>query len=210
MKYIIAIIALCAVMSTSAQNKTFTVNGQTFEMVKIEGGTFKMGVPLSLDKTNYYTKCRPVHDVTLSTYYVGKFPVTQKLWSAVMGELDCPSLIWGDNFPVDNITWYDDAPSSNRTYPWTKPREWSAVEVDKEKANQLGIYGVDTGLKEWCSDYYDEEYYAKSPKIDPRGATSGDERSIRQFSYDPPFTRFGESPRHSNSSITMRLALNIK
>lgn len=57
-------------------------NGFAFEMILVEGGEFYMG---GNDKTAYDWE-KPVHRVKLDTYYVGKFPVTQALWKAVMGE----------------------------------------------------------------------------------------------------------------------------
>ncbi len=78
---------------------TIEVGGVSFVMVEVEGGTFAMGnsgVGSNLDES-------PVHDVTLSTYYIGETEVTQELWGAVMG--DNPSYNVGDNKPVDNISW---------------------------------------------------------------------------------------------------------
>ncbi|MGM9693031.1 MAG: SUMF1/EgtB/PvdO family nonheme iron enzyme, partial [Alloprevotella sp.] len=58
--------------------KTFTVNGISFEMVFIEGGTFMMGC-------NDEYRSKPQHQVTLSNYYIAKTEVTQELWETVMG-----------------------------------------------------------------------------------------------------------------------------
>ena len=57
----------------------YTVNGVTFKMVEVEGGTFMMGVDQQLG--NAY----PAHEVTLSTFSIGQTEVTQELWVAVMG-----------------------------------------------------------------------------------------------------------------------------
>jgi len=45
----------------------------------------------------------PVHRVALSSYRIGKYPVTQAQWVAVMGTN--PSHYKGDNLPVDNVSW---------------------------------------------------------------------------------------------------------
>ena len=49
---------------------------------------------------------RPVRRVTLSDYHIGKYPVTQALWRAVMG--NNPSHFSGnDNLPVEKVSWFD-------------------------------------------------------------------------------------------------------
>ena len=82
----------------------FTVNGVSFEMVRVEGGTFRMGAT-SEQGTDAYDWEKPVHSVTLSSYYIGKTEVTQALWQAVMGSN--PSNFKGSNLPVECVSWND-------------------------------------------------------------------------------------------------------
>ena len=82
----------------------FTVNGVSFEMAHVEGGTFRMGAT-SEQKDDADSDEKPVHSVTLSSYYIGKTEVTQALWQAVMGSN--PSDIKGDNLPVECVSWND-------------------------------------------------------------------------------------------------------
>ena len=86
------------------ENKTFTVNGVTFEMVAVKGGTFTMGAT-SEQRRNAYDDEMPTHSVTLSDYYIGKFEVTQELWEAVMGSN--PSSFKGSKLPVEQVRWDD-------------------------------------------------------------------------------------------------------
>ena len=92
-----------ASMTTAFGNKTFTVNGVTFEMITIKGGTFTMGC------TSEWSDCweneMPTHSVSLSDFYIGKFEVTQELWQAVMG--NNPSYFKGNNLPVEQVSWND-------------------------------------------------------------------------------------------------------
>ena len=62
---------------------TFTVNGVSFTMVYVEGGTFTMGASAS-DKQAWDHE-KPAHKVTVSSYCIGQTEVTQQLWQAVMG-----------------------------------------------------------------------------------------------------------------------------
>lgn len=64
---------------------TDTINGVTFNMVQVEGGTFTMGSTyLDAWIGDAYTDECPSHKVTLSDYYIGETEVTQALWEAVM------------------------------------------------------------------------------------------------------------------------------
>ena len=56
-------------------------------MVYVEGGTFMMGAtPEQKEITRYLDRSIPVHQVTLSSYSIGRYEVTQEEWEAVMGE----------------------------------------------------------------------------------------------------------------------------
>ena len=75
------------------------------EMVFVEGGTFQMGAT-SEQGSDAYGDEKPVHSVTLSDFYIGKYEVTQAQWKAVMGKN--PSHFTGkDNRPVENVSWED-------------------------------------------------------------------------------------------------------
>ena len=75
------------------------------EMVKVEGGTFSMGAdPLSsAKKYDIGVNEGPVHNVTLRSFYIGKFPVTQRYWSAIMGYNHSEKQ--DDSFPVAPVSW---------------------------------------------------------------------------------------------------------
>ena len=71
-------------------------------MVYVEGGTFTMGA--TSEQQNPEDDEKP-HRVSLSSFYIGKYEVTQALWKAVMGSN--PSHWKGDNLPVENVSWND-------------------------------------------------------------------------------------------------------
>jgi formylglycine-generating enzyme required for sulfatase activity len=75
-------------------------------MVFVEGGTFQMG------STNGYDDEKPVHTVTVKSFYMGKYEVTQKEWVAIMGSN--PSNFKGDNLPVEQVSWNDAIEYCNR------------------------------------------------------------------------------------------------
>ena len=83
------------------EDLTFNVDGVSFKMIAVEGGTFKMGCNDFRVNVNEKT----IHNVTLSSYYIGETQVAQALWKAVMG--NNPSYFKGDNLPVENVSWDD-------------------------------------------------------------------------------------------------------
>lgn len=83
---------------------TFTVGSVSFNMVAVDGGTFRMGATYELlgDATDSE---KPDHSVTLSSFRIGETEVTQELWQAVMGTN--PSAHQGARLPVEQVSWVD-------------------------------------------------------------------------------------------------------
>lgn len=73
-------------------------------MVYVEGGTFMMGATKEQGKDAYDDE-KPYHQVTLSSFSIGKFEVTQEEWEAVMGSN--PSKYKGAKLPVECVSWED-------------------------------------------------------------------------------------------------------
>ena len=88
----------------ATSNQTFTVNGVSFTMVGVQGGTFMMGATSEQGRfDNNWVK--PVHQVTLNSFMIGETEVTQELWQAVMGSN--PSKFKGNKRPVECVSWDD-------------------------------------------------------------------------------------------------------
>jgi len=66
-------------------------------MVLVEGGTFQMGGGDNDEKS--------MHTVTVSSFNINKYEVTQKEWQEVMG--NNPSNFRGENLPVETVSWFD-------------------------------------------------------------------------------------------------------
>ena len=105
-----AILAMTAALFMAAAPAAFARDGG---MVRVDGGTFQMGqCPSGSNVT-------PVRAVTVSGFWMGRFPVTQGEWYDVMGTR--PShftgeMNWGGNpvagvnwrnLPVENVSWFD-------------------------------------------------------------------------------------------------------
>jgi formylglycine-generating enzyme required for sulfatase activity len=82
------------------KTRSYTANGVTFEMVVVDGGTFRMGWDDGRDEE------KPAHEERVASFAIGKTEVTQALWKAVMGKN--PSYYNnGGNYPVENVRWTD-------------------------------------------------------------------------------------------------------
>ena len=72
------------------------------DMVFVAGGTFLMGA--TIEQLGDAAKDEaPTHQVTLDSFYICKYQVTQSLWEEVMGHN--PSYFKGENLPVENVSW---------------------------------------------------------------------------------------------------------
>jgi formylglycine-generating enzyme required for sulfatase activity len=75
------------------------ISENDFEMVFVKGGNFQMG-------GNENEEEKPIHLVTLSDFYIGKYEVTQKQWREIMGT-DPSYFINCDDCPVEQVSWND-------------------------------------------------------------------------------------------------------
>ena len=72
-------------------------------------------------------------------------------------------------------------------YPWgEKPdldyanvNSFGIMPVQSLKANGYGLYDMIGNVWEWCSDWYDENYYSSSPRENPAGPAAGKTRVLR-------------------------------
>ncbi|MDO4802020.1 MAG: formylglycine-generating enzyme family protein [Prevotellaceae bacterium] len=115
-------------------NKVFTVKGVSFTMLPVAGGTFQMGATPEQEKP--YSDEKPVHSVTLSSYYIGETEVTQELWEAVMGSN--PSNFKGGNNPVEQVSWNDSQEFISRLNAATGQRFRLPTEAEWEYAARGG------------------------------------------------------------------------
>ena len=106
--FMVAVLACLAASGQQPNVKQITVNGVSFNMVQVEGGRFNMGGTCEQFATNLRPEDDeyPIHVVSLDDFYIGETEVTQRLWTAVMG--DNPSSFTGDlDMPVERVMWIE-------------------------------------------------------------------------------------------------------
>ena len=94
------------------QTYTETVNNVGIDMVRVPAGKFLMGSPANEEGRDKNDEGQGPHEVSVSSFYMGKYEVTQAQWRAVSAlpkvkdDLPSdPSNFKGDNLPVEQVSW---------------------------------------------------------------------------------------------------------
>ena len=170
-----------------------------FNLVLVKGGTFQMG------STKGRSNEKPVHSVTLSDFYIGKYEVTQAQWQAVIGT-NPSSNKKGGNYPVERVSWNDCQEFIRKINNATGEQFRLPTEAEWEYAARGG------NVWEWCGDWYGSDYYENSPGDNPVGPESAQYRVLRGGSFVSTYSevlrcsvRFSGWPVYRSSDIGFRL-----
>ena len=112
----------------------FTVEGETFKMIFVEGGTFIMGNGIYGDNVS--------HEVELGDYYIGETVVTQSLWKVIMG--NNPSHFKGEgSLPIECVSWNESQKFIRKLNSVTGKKFRLPTEAEWEYASRGGIQSND-------------------------------------------------------------------
>jgi formylglycine-generating enzyme required for sulfatase activity len=150
------------------------------EMVAIPSGKFMMGSPQS--EHDRYDDENPQHEVKVSSFFMGKYPVTQVQWrlianmSLVEQELDPePSDFKGDNLPVEKVLWRQTqefcarlSRATGRSYRLPTEAEW---EYACRAGTSTPFYFGDT-ITGKLANYYSDLIYQRETKVELRNKTT--------------------------------------
>jgi formylglycine-generating enzyme len=78
---------------------------------------------------------------------------------------------------------WGDEPPAEKSYIGCDPATGGPLRVGANDPNGFGLYDMSEGLHQWCSDFYDYDYYRSSPERNPQGPAAGQRRSSRGGSW---------------------------
>ena len=110
--------------------------------------------------------------------------------------------------------WGDDAPET-RPFAGYDPITGGPAPVGANEPNGFGLFDMSEGVHQWCSDYYDYNYYSISPERNPQGAASSQRRASRggswrhQIKFSRCAARSSLPPSFRYSDYGFRVALTL-
>ena len=167
--------------------KGFDQKSSDTGMVFVEGGTFWMGCDSTDTLINYCPDSEiPRHQVSLKSFYIAKYEVTQKLWKGVTGTLPSgvdSSCGIGDNYPVYSVSWdnvnaFIDSlkVKTGKNYRLPTEAEWEYAARGGNKSKGF-MYSGSNDIDEVAWHYVDKNSSAK-----PVGAKLPNELGIYDMS----------------------------
>jgi formylglycine-generating enzyme required for sulfatase activity len=168
------------------------------DMVQIPGGTFLMGSPK--DELDNYEDEQPQHSVTVPSFFMGRYPITQAQWRLVAGYPEVErelkpdaSEFKGENRPVEQVSWQDAVEfcqrlsvQTSRSYRLPSEAEW---EYACRAGTQTPFHFGET-LTDELANYNATKVYGRGVEGEYRGETT----EVGQF---PP-NNFGLHDMHGN------------
>ena len=161
----------------------YTVGDVSFEMVEAPAGNFTMGI--SSDNRRKVTR-GIAQPVALDGFAFSKEPVSQALWTEVMGKN--PSQVQVPSAPVDMVSWEDARVFLKKLGKRTGKAFYFPTEAQWEYAQKLSADKGFTAVAEWCLDSYDEvpedqtkdDYFSPmSLMVNPRGPKEWGQKVVR-------------------------------
>jgi formylglycine-generating enzyme required for sulfatase activity len=181
-------------------------NGVSLDMVLIPGGTFLMGSPQ--DEPERRDSESPQHEVTVPSFFMGKYPVTQAQWKALAALPKVnqvlkpnPSDFKGSDRPVENVSWHDAtefcrrlAQKTSRPYRLPSEAEWEYAARARTTTPFYFGETITTDLANYDGTDDDQRGWSGSYGRGPKGIYRQETTTVGSFSANA----FGLYDMHGN------------
>jgi len=150
------------VPATDTLSKTFIEPTTGMEFVLIKGGCYQMGNTFG----DGFQFEKPVHEVCINDFYIGKHEVTQGQWKTIMGHNPSYFSNCGNNCPVEQVSWNDIQnfvdkliSRNNKVYRLPTEAEWEYVCRGGGKDDKYSGTSSDSELRNYA--WYKYAWYYK-------------------------------------------------
>jgi formylglycine-generating enzyme required for sulfatase activity/tRNA A-37 threonylcarbamoyl transferase component Bud32 len=150
------------------------------ELVEIAGGTFLMGSPeTEAERWDYES---PQHEVKIAPFLMGRYPITQSQWQAVIGRN--PAHFKGNNHPVERVSWHESVAFCQQLSEQVGRKFRLPSEAEWEYACRAGTttpFHHGTSITPDLANYYGKSAYGRGKTGIYRNATT----DVGSFSPNP-------------------------
>jgi formylglycine-generating enzyme required for sulfatase activity len=168
------------------------------DMILIPGGTFLMGSPE--DEPERHDREGPHHPVTVPTFLLGRYPVTQMQWFVVaqLPQINqnlkpTPSTFKGNNRPVESVSWWQAVEFCDRLSVYSGREYRLPSEAEWEYACRAGTttpFHVGETITTDLANYHGNSTYGRGSRGEYRQQTT----DVGSFPPNP----FGLCDMHGN------------